>query len=214
MINSIQQIIRSLKIARHDKLLSQRELSQKVTLPQSQISKIEQGAVDLRLSSLVDLSRALDLELMLVPRKLVPAVQSMTRLARPPDAAMARQQRREAKTLDRLRDTARALERGQPNLQSLRSLQHTAEALKIFRLPADAIERLRRSNRMLQDILRSHLPSLELNSLDLPERQKISAVDEDLKRLHNRLPHQLPIAFEDEKQSLPAYRIDEDEADD
>ena len=73
------KILKSLKQARKAKGLSQRELSAKSGVPQSHISKIENGAVDLRVSSLVALARTLDLELELVPRKTVPAVQSIVR---------------------------------------------------------------------------------------------------------------------------------------
>ncbi len=59
----------TLRAARERKGLSQRELSQKVGLPQSHISKIENGTIDLRLSSLVALAHVLDLEPTLVPRK-------------------------------------------------------------------------------------------------------------------------------------------------
>jgi len=52
--------------------------------PRSHISKVEKGAVDLRLSSLIELARALDLEFMLVPRPVVPAVRSIIRSAASP----------------------------------------------------------------------------------------------------------------------------------
>ena len=69
----------SLRKARVDMGLSQRDLSTKSGVPQAQISKFENGAVDLRLSSLVALFRALGLELELVPRKSISAVQSIVR---------------------------------------------------------------------------------------------------------------------------------------
>ena len=69
----------ALRKARIDTGLSQRELSTKSGVPQAQISKFENGAVDLRLSSLVALFRALGLELELVPKKAVPAIQSIVR---------------------------------------------------------------------------------------------------------------------------------------
>ncbi len=72
-------IARTLKEARRNKGLSQRALSQKTGVPQSHISKIESGAVDLRLTSLIELARALDLDLVLVPRHALPAVQSIVR---------------------------------------------------------------------------------------------------------------------------------------
>ncbi len=69
-----EQIPQALKAARKTKGLSQRALSELASVPQSHISKIETGGVDLRVSSLVELARALDLELVLVPRKRLSAV--------------------------------------------------------------------------------------------------------------------------------------------
>ena len=72
-------IAKALKNAREVKGLSQRALSGLAGVPQSHISNIENGAVDLRLSSLVELARALDMELTLVPRKSLPAVNAIVR---------------------------------------------------------------------------------------------------------------------------------------
>ncbi|MGD9639410.1 MAG: helix-turn-helix domain-containing protein [Alphaproteobacteria bacterium] len=69
MIASIKPIIARLKKAREDKGLNQRALSSKIAIPQSHISKIEAGDVDIKLSSLVEIARNLDLELMLIPRE-------------------------------------------------------------------------------------------------------------------------------------------------
>ena len=74
-----EDIVATLRTARRSKGLSQRELSAKSGVPQGHISKVENGAVDLRVSSLVALARILGLELMLVPRKSVSAVQSIAR---------------------------------------------------------------------------------------------------------------------------------------
>lgn len=76
-----QRISVALKAARGAKGLTQRALSKLAGVPQAHISKIESNAVDLRLSSLLALAHALDLEVGLVPRKAVPAVQSLTRTA-------------------------------------------------------------------------------------------------------------------------------------
>jgi len=69
----------ALKRARVGKGLSQRELGARIAVPQSHISKIESGGVDLQASSLIEFARALDLEVMLVPRSLVPAVEALSR---------------------------------------------------------------------------------------------------------------------------------------
>ena len=77
MLYSIEEIIRTLKMARKKKGLSQRALGIKIGIPQSHLSKIEAGQVDIQLSSLIQLARTLDLELMLVPKKLVSAVNAI-----------------------------------------------------------------------------------------------------------------------------------------
>jgi len=78
-VGEIDKIIIALKNARKAQGLSQVELSERVGVPQSHISKIENGNVDIQLSSLTQLARALDFELQLVPKKALPAVQSIVR---------------------------------------------------------------------------------------------------------------------------------------
>lgn len=76
---SLEETVKVLKAARLKKGLSQRELGDMAGMPQSHISKIENEAVDLKTSSLIELARVLDLEFMLVPRTLVPTVQGLQR---------------------------------------------------------------------------------------------------------------------------------------
>lgn len=80
-MDKTEHIIQILHASRVKKGLSQRALSQKVGLPQSHISKIENNNVDLKTSTLIELARVLDLELMLVPRTLVNTVNVI--IARP-----------------------------------------------------------------------------------------------------------------------------------
>ena len=77
MSYSTQYISKQLKKTRESKAMSQRELSARSGVPQGHISKIENGNVDLRLSSLVAIARVLDLELALIPRKNFAAVNSI-----------------------------------------------------------------------------------------------------------------------------------------
>ena len=81
MIYIVEYLTTALKKAREDKQLSQRALSRKVGMPQAQISKIENATVDLKTSSLIELARSLDLEVMLVPRKYMPAVKSLNNVS-------------------------------------------------------------------------------------------------------------------------------------
>lgn len=78
-MHSTTYIRAAIKTARETTPLSQRELSSRSGVPQAQISKFENGAVDLRLSSLVSLARALGLEIELVPRKALPGVHAVMR---------------------------------------------------------------------------------------------------------------------------------------
>ena len=71
----------SLRRARVDKGWSQRELSGKAGIPQAHISRIESGAVDVKISTLVELARLLDLELLLAPRSSISAVEALIREA-------------------------------------------------------------------------------------------------------------------------------------
>jgi transcriptional regulator with XRE-family HTH domain len=72
----LAEIATTIAQQRSAKGLTQTSLGQLLGLPQSHISRVEAGRVDLRTSSLLDLARALDLEVMLIPRKLVPAVRA------------------------------------------------------------------------------------------------------------------------------------------
>lgn len=70
-------IIAQLKAARREQGMKQSELGKKLGLPQSHVSKIEHGATDPRLSTVTDMARLLDYELMPVPRQLVPHIASL-----------------------------------------------------------------------------------------------------------------------------------------
>lgn len=77
MVYVVEYLAEALRAAREGKKLSQRALSKATGMPQAQISKIENAAVDMKASTLIELARALDLEAMLVPRKYVPAVKGI-----------------------------------------------------------------------------------------------------------------------------------------
>lgn len=68
-----------LRAARDGHGLSQTTLAEKVGLRQRQISDLERGATDSRLTTVQNVARALDLELILIPRHLIPAVEALQR---------------------------------------------------------------------------------------------------------------------------------------
>ena len=68
-----------LRRARVERTLPQREVARRVGLPQSHISKIENGHVDPGLSTAIELARALGFEPVLVPRARLAAVEGLLR---------------------------------------------------------------------------------------------------------------------------------------
>jgi transcriptional regulator with XRE-family HTH domain len=79
-----------IKDARAKRGWGQRELAAQVGLQQPHISAIESGHVVPRFDTLLDLVRVLNLDLLLVPRALVPAVHSLIRAQLEPEGAEER----------------------------------------------------------------------------------------------------------------------------
>ncbi len=77
MNDSAKAFAAQLKAARKKQKLSQRTLAEYVGLPQSHISNIENGKVDMRLSNVIEISRVLGLEPMLIPRRYMSAVKGL-----------------------------------------------------------------------------------------------------------------------------------------
>ena len=149
MVRQIDSVVRLLRDARVAKGLSQRDLSAHSGVPQGHISRIESGAVDLRVSSLIALARALDLEPMLVPRRSVAVVRSVAgndvagegvetgRLARRARRALARLwnaaddpagEKQDSVELAELRRHARELRQYRPALLDARVIGQAAAA--------------------------------------------------------------------------------------
>jgi HTH-type transcriptional regulator / antitoxin HipB len=73
----MQTIIDQLKSYRMAMGLKQEEIGKKLGLPQSHVSKIERGVTDPRLTTVLDMARVLDQELVLVPRQLLPQLHAL-----------------------------------------------------------------------------------------------------------------------------------------
>lgn len=196
MSYATEHIASTLKAAREARGLSQRALSTKAGVPQSHISKIENGAVDLRVSSLVALARVLDLELMLVPRKTVSAVQSLVRSSALPEGAAAH---RIPKALAQLRNAISRLPAEKLTNNELAQFQRNVRELENFQLSQADLENVRESYR----VFKSYLD-------DPVNRQALREASAQLRTLRNFLAHRK--TEDDESASVrPAYSLDEDD---
>src|ERR1700674_3558803 len=74
-----EDLIHEIRDRRTEAGVSQRALSARSGLTQGHISQIETGMLEPGLSSFIDMARALDLEVVLVPKKFLPAVQGILR---------------------------------------------------------------------------------------------------------------------------------------
>ena len=198
MSAQVEQIVRSLRDARQAKGLSQRELSVSAVVPQGHISKIENAAVDLRVSSLVALARALDLELMLVPRGAVAAVRSISAGAETAAAHDGKSARRVRRELARLQDAVDHLLESVSSGTELAELPRLVRDLQRFRPAFLDLPTIRRASRAVDTLLRR---PVALGAV----RRSVS----ELRRLRDGLSRG---RVADEAASVrPAYSLDDDD---
>lgn len=187
-----QKIADALKAAREGLALSQRALGERVGLPQSHISKIEGGSVDVKLSSLIELARALDLDVALVPRKFLPAVETI--IAASPAAETTTRDRQAIRQVRMLQKEASELARLHPDASHVRRLRDTARGLTNLRLgPAEAA-RVTDAQRLLKRI--------RMGKATLDDAVPVA---EELRDMRNRLAHPVERA----SPQRPAYQLDD-----
>jgi len=219
-----------LKQARENKGLSQRALGTRIAVPQSHISKIESGKVDIKASSLIEFARALDLEIMLVPRSLVPAVEA---LSRPPQArtetaiGVARAQQpdeaksvlRARRSLEHLQKDALRIIRTFGQLPEITRLSEAARALDHMKLTPEyadqALQALKEINLRSQALKQTPSALNTMSSLFKSDDfnralQAASQAADKLRNVRNALAHG---ASESPTRSLPAYRLSDGDDD-
>ncbi len=189
-----EYVAQTLKAARKRKGLSQRALSKLAGVPQSHISKIENGAVDLRLSSLVEIARALDLEVTLVPRKSVTAVQSIVRSGQSARNTAAAQSA--TKEFKQLQQSLNVAMHEHPAIKEIAQLQRQVQELQRFHLPVRELDALREANKVVQVF------KINTKSLD-----GVRAVLADLQNLRNSIVHSMPPT----EPVKPAYSLEDDD---
>lgn len=182
--------------ARQAKGWSQRDLSARTHMPQAQISRIENADVDPQVSTLIELARSLELELQLIPKSALTAVEATVR------STEARSDERASQSL--MAELLRAAEQAHamaPDrediaslLSSLRDLQPLTPALRARALIGD----LKSVQILLQGFLT--YPPAERPS----HAQPIRDAAQRLKDLRNMLVH-APAG------ERPAYSLDDED---
>jgi transcriptional regulator with XRE-family HTH domain len=212
MENNINSVIledfgQKLLDARTRKGLSQRALAERANIPQAHISKIEQGRVNIRLSSLVELARALDLDVQLLPRQALPAVEGAVRAIENEAGDSA-----ESRALATLAQQERALEQIRatyPNLAVVQDLLPTIKELKLLPYDAETLKALQRA------VAPAEQARLQLAAAGLDAAKLAKLLDQanrSLRTLRNAQAHSRPLAAP--RSALPAYRLDEKDDDD
>jgi transcriptional regulator with XRE-family HTH domain len=195
----IDEMATSIRAARQAKALTQKELGQRVGLPQSHISKIEKGAVDLQLSSLVEIARALDLEVKLVPRKALAAVEGAVR-AHGTTVETSR-------ALNLLNEQAQLAERIKDSFPEISQTEAFQNAIRnIPKLQFDAAQ--------LKALNEAFRPAKRLKSL-LRAQEDAAKVARLLEKAISSLKHfrrvQVNTPLLETGRQRPAYRLDEND---
>jgi transcriptional regulator with XRE-family HTH domain len=223
---ALQALGVALKAARERKGLSQRALSDKIGVPQGRISKIESGKANITAFSLIEIARALDLEFMLVSKKLVPAVEALSRHALKETEANARRPARgetsiiidEAhRALEKIGKDATRFSRAIGGLPEMARLAETARELDQMRITQDQAQQIRELAKHLslpKELLNDALAGQRNISEILKTKnfvrllREAAQVADSLKNFRNALAHG---AAEPAVRTMPAYRLTDGE---
>lgn len=212
----------ALRQARKAKGWSQRDLAARSGVTQANISKLETGRTDPQLSTLVDLARFLDLELMLAPRQAMPAIDAIIR-----DTNAARAPPQVMRDIDRIRKGAQAVQDGAEGplagapaslLETARRLADIAKPVALagssYATPVAARELARIANqvaaaqKLLTPAVQAQVDFVRRNPklIEQAERRIVEAT-RALSSLRNTVAHA------SSETQRPAYVLDEDEED-
>jgi transcriptional regulator with XRE-family HTH domain len=175
--------------------ISQRDLGARSGLSQAHISQIESGKLEPGLSSFIDLARALDFEVMLVPKRMLPAVQGLLRETKSKELSP---------------------EEGQAALQTINQGERLVKKLRSFYGSSAELDRIVDYLRYLKHVpLRSADVELIADAIQTLKRHEASGqskdvltkIGADLQRLRNHYAHGRIEA------PRPAYALDDEDAD-
>jgi len=190
-----EDLIREIRDRRTDAGVSQRALAARSGLTQAHISQIETGTLEPGLPSFIDMARALDLEIMLVPKKFLPAVQGILRQT---STEQSSPQEGEA--------ALREIARGERLVIKQKQLYGSSADLDRI---ADALRFLRHAPLRKPDlqIVTHAINKLRRYQASPQSKDILAAIAIDLQQLRNRVVHSPSEA------PRPAYAIDDEDDD-
>lgn len=192
-----EELAATLKAARERSGISQRALSARAGVPQSHISRIERGHVNLTVSSLTAIANALDLDIALVPRQAMPAVKAICR-----SAGDARQS---------LPDVRKELARIAKQLENLKTLGTELSAYEDLHRK---FRELRQFEHLIKDkdALISIKKNLKAIGRTRDDHVRLGGVAQQIADLSNALAHG-GMRVDQPRSPRPAYRLEEDDDD-
>ncbi|MEQ8694470.1 MAG: helix-turn-helix transcriptional regulator [Gammaproteobacteria bacterium] len=197
MSYAIEDIAETLRSAREARGLSQRQLSATSGVPQGHISKIENGTVDLRFSSLVELARALELELALVPKKSLPAVKAIVRSASGEENSNIVKRKAE-RELNQLKNIVSSLPKQAMPRKEFEQYARVFRELEHFRLSKSDLDTIQNATSVIKNL------KVDPNTWDT-----IRLSLKEIQKLRNFIAHG---RSESEREAIrPAYSLDEDD---
>ena len=190
MTYALKDIGEAIQKERERRGLSQRAYAALTGATQPRVSKIENGEIDPRVSTLIEFARSLDLDLMLVPRQHVPAVNAI--ISKKPRSS---EERATQSALQRLNNNVIELQARFPDNEALTKLQQTVRSLSNFNLGGEDAMRITK----IADAVKSiEDEPAAINSLKNHINQ--------LRRIRNEVVHSIS---SDAGERRPAYRLDE-----
>lgn len=175
--------------------ISQRDLSARSGLSQAHISQIESGKLEPGLSSFIDLARALDLELMLVPKRMLPAVQGLLRETRPKELSPEEGQA-----------ALQTINQGERQIKKLRAIY--GSSVELDRI-AEYLSYLKHMPLRSTDVesIADAVQTLKRHEASGQSRDILIKIGADLQRLRNQYAHGRV------ESPRPAYALDDEDHD-
>lgn len=193
MAYTSEHLLSQIRDVREASRTSQRALSERTGLTQSHISQIESRKLEPGLSTFIELARALDLEPVLVPKKLLPAVFGIIRAQAGPDATV-RDDRTSDKKLIRILKRLRQKLGGSADLDRINDSVELLTRARLGLVEADAYHRL------MDDLE-------DLEKRAQPGQRELHDIAIKLQHLRNMIAHNVSPS------PRAAYSLDEDGSD-